>query len=71
MLKLETRDSILEVGCGGGFLYDHILARKKQAAAYVSTDLCENMLKKVCERQNIPYVSGGVSENKEKNLVVR
>ena len=52
-------------------MYDHILARKKQAAAYVSTDLCENMLKKVCERQNIPYVSGGVSENKEKNLVVR
>lgn len=44
MLKIENRKNILEVGAGGGFLYDHTLHRKRKDAKYVATDLSEGML---------------------------
>ncbi|KAL4450403.1 hypothetical protein ABPG74_009109 [Tetrahymena malaccensis] len=50
MLKIEKRKSILEVGAGAGFLYNHTLNRKSAQAKYTATDLSEKMLFQMFKR---------------------
>ncbi|KAL4438926.1 hypothetical protein ABPG74_016646 [Tetrahymena malaccensis] len=55
MLKIEKRMNILEVGAGGGFLYNHSLNRKHPDAHYYATDLSDSMLKILCQRIGVEY----------------
>ncbi|EGR29352.1 ubie coq5, putative [Ichthyophthirius multifiliis] len=53
MVEIEKRNSILEVGAGGGYLLNHAMQRKKKNAQYIATDLTEAMIKVMCQRSNL------------------
>ncbi|EWS73174.1 UbiE/COQ5 methyltransferase (macronuclear) [Tetrahymena thermophila SB210] len=55
MLKIEKRMNILEVGAGGGFLYNHSLNRKHPNSNYYATDLSDSMLGILCKRIGVEY----------------
>lgn len=53
LLRVENRSSILEVGAGAGFLYQHTMNLKKPEAKYTATDLSEKMLSLMLKRLHI------------------
>ncbi|EAS06071.1 UbiE/COQ5 methyltransferase (macronuclear) [Tetrahymena thermophila SB210] len=60
MLKIQDRKSILEVGAGAGFLFNHTMNFKKHGAQYIATDLSEKMLQYILRRLQIeePFKDG-------------
>ncbi|KAL4479122.1 hypothetical protein ABPG72_008952 [Tetrahymena utriculariae] len=62
MLKIQDRKSILEVGAGAGFLFNHTMNFKKHDAQYIATDLSEKMLQYILRRLKIeePFKDGMV-----------
>ncbi|KAL4479121.1 hypothetical protein ABPG72_008951 [Tetrahymena utriculariae] len=71
MLKIDKRDSILEVGAGTGFLYNHILNYKKQTAKYVATDISDKMIHIMSKRLKLQYIENQVNNYENFNLTIQ